>query len=109
MLSCSAHSLTCDDLKQAVDVLRNRVNAVIGPTEDGGYALIGLRQFAPEIFQGISWGTGSVLEQTRTRLKCLGWQWQELRQFWDVDRPEDLERLILEGHFTDFIKRWRSV
>jgi uncharacterized protein len=102
LIGTDCPSLTCADLREAADVLRNGVDAVIGPTEDGGYVLIGLRQFTSKIFQGISWGTGSVLNQTRTRLKRLGWQWHELRQCWDVDRPEDLERLMCEGHLRRY-------
>jgi len=90
-------SLTCDDLKEAKAALCQRAQAVISPAEDGGYVLIGLRQYESLLFEGISWGTGSVLEETRERLRRLGWNWQELPQRWDVDRPEDVERLRREG------------
>jgi hypothetical protein len=40
---------------------------VLGPAHDGGYYLIGLRAPAPQLFRGISWSTGAVVEQTLTR------------------------------------------
>lgn len=70
---------------------RNR--AVIGPAEDGGYVLIGLRQFDPLIFEEIDWGSSRVLRQTLTRLGQLDWHVHELPVLWDVDRPQDLKRL----------------
>jgi len=98
-------SLTRDDLREAAEGLRRGIDAVIGPAEDGGYVLIGLRRCAPELFAGISWGTGSVLHQTRRRLRDLGWKWHELNEHWDVDRPEDVERLKREGCLTEVLKK----
>jgi rSAM/selenodomain-associated transferase 1 len=67
--------------------------AVIGPAEDGGYVLVGARQNIPEIFADISWGSNQVLQQTRDRLHNLGITYKELEPLWDIDRPEDLQRL----------------
>jgi rSAM/selenodomain-associated transferase 1 len=79
--------------------LRNALGAldhspvVLGPAEDGGYVLVGLRRSAPALFDGVAWGTAGVLAQTRERLAGLGLRWHELEPLWDVDRPEDLARL----------------
>ena len=89
--------LTCADLKEAMALLQEKVDAVISPAEDGGYVLLGLRRYTSKIFSGISWGTDLVVAQTRTCLRSLGWHWHELSTRWDVDRPEDVQRLILEG------------
>ena len=72
LIGTDCPSLTVDDLQEAADVLRQGIDAVIGPAEDGGYVLIGLRQYAPELFTGISWGTESVLGQTRTSFTGIG-------------------------------------
>jgi uncharacterized protein len=80
------------DLERAAEAL-SRNDAVLGPAEDGGYVLIGLRQGSPRLFERIDWGTSSVLDQTRERLRDLGWRWSELPTLWDVDRPEDYDRL----------------
>lgn len=68
------------------------VNAVIGPAEDGGYFLLGLRRFNCKLFEKINWGSNEVLKLTRQRLRELSWSWQELEPLWDLDRPEDLLR-----------------
>ena len=69
----------------------DRFEAVLGPSEDGGYYLIGMRRFIPELFQGISWGTERVFEETLKRLKPdrVG----ILNRWYDVDTPTDLKRL----------------
>jgi rSAM/selenodomain-associated transferase 1 len=68
-------------------------DVVIGPAEDGGYVLIGLSRCHPELFRDIPWGGPGVLEATRRRVAALGWRPRELPSLWDVDRPEDLDRL----------------
>lgn len=84
--------LTAGRLRRAAARLRDH-EATLIPAEDGGYALIGLRHPAPELFDGVAWSTGQVLAQTRERLATLGWRWHEDAALWDVDRPEDYERL----------------
>lgn len=66
--------------------------AVLGPAEDGGYVLLGLRRPAPVLFQDMDWGTERVLARTRQILLGLGWDWAELAPLWDLDRPQDLHR-----------------
>jgi rSAM/selenodomain-associated transferase 1 len=80
-------------LIQAFQVLQDGAEAVIGPAEDGGYILIGLRRFNNDIFQDIEWGSDRVLSQTKSKLKQLSINHIELDTLWDVDRPEDLIRL----------------
>ena len=63
---------------------------VVGPAIDGGYYLIGLREFIPELFYGISWGTAEVLKQTIEIAKRLELSVVYLPSLADVDRLEDL-------------------
>ncbi len=93
LIGGDAPSLMNDHLKQAMSWLEGGVDAVIGPAEDGGYVLLGLRHFQPELFTAIPWGTEHVLSMTRQRLQRLGYHWRELPLLWDVDRPEDVARL----------------
>lgn len=81
-------------IEQALQAL-DKHDAVIGPAADGGYVLLGLKQFCPGLFSDFSWGTNTVLKQTRDVLKNMGWSWHELETRHDLDRPEDLKR------FTD--------
>lgn len=82
--------LEAGDLRTAADVLREGADAVIGPAEDGGYYLIGVRQSVAEIYAGVPWGSHQVLARSRENLRDLGWSWHELVPRRDVDRPEDL-------------------
>lgn len=68
-------------------------DAVLGPVEDGGYALLGLKRDEPLLFEAIPWGGAGVAALTRLRLQRLGWSWWELPLLWDLDRPEDLARI----------------
>ena len=81
------------DLRRAMRLLKGGYDAVLAPAEDGGYALIGMRRVSPLFFANIAWGTGSVYAETARRLTAAGWRWRALRTVWDVDRPEDLQRL----------------
>ncbi len=90
-------SLSAADLRAAARALREGRDAVFCPAEDGGYMLVGLSHAMPALFEAMSWGTATVMEETRQRLHNLGWRWHELPERWDVDRPEDYRRLVREG------------
>jgi uncharacterized protein len=90
-------ALAPDHLRIAADDLRAGVDVVILPVEDGGYALIGMRRPHPALFSAMPWSTVTVLAETRRRLTHLGLAWRELTRLWDVDVPDDLERLRRAG------------
>jgi rSAM/selenodomain-associated transferase 1 len=79
------------DLRRAARALRAGYDAVLAPAEDGGYALVALRFPIREIFEDVAWGGAGVYADTVKKLR--GYRWRALRRLWDVDRPEDLERL----------------
>lgn len=92
-----AIGIDCPDLKaeilvQAFEHLMQK-DLVLGPALDGGYYLIGLRRFVPELFQNIAWSTAAVLQQTTEIAQRLGLAIADLPPLGDIDRPEDLERL----------------
>ncbi len=93
LIGTDCPALRAADLRRATRALAAGHDAVIAPAEDGGYALIGVRRVVPRLFENIAWGEAQVFAQTRLRLESLGWRWKRLRTVWDVDRPEDLERL----------------
>jgi uncharacterized protein len=81
-------------LQQAVDCLiRPGPDVVLGPTEDGGYYLIGLRVARPELFDGVPWSTAAVFEETRRRADAGNLSVACLPAWFDVDTPDDLRRL----------------
>ncbi|MDQ2076016.1 TIGR04282 family arsenosugar biosynthesis glycosyltransferase [Marinimicrobium sp. ABcell2] len=77
----------------------NTQDAVIYPTRDGGYALLGLRRFAPSLFQDMPWSTDAVFEHTCARIDTLGWSLAVGEVLQDVDEPGDLVHLEAR---TDF-------
>ena len=93
LIGTDCPSYTPIDLHEALNALAEGNDAVLGPMQDGGYGLIGLRRNAPELFHEMPWGTAGVLALTRMRLARLQMQWHELPIRWDVDRPEDLLQL----------------
>jgi len=82
-------------LEQAFSHLSAGTEAALVPAEDGGYCAIGLAASVPaaEVFRGIPWSTASTLQATRERLIAFGLHVEILEAAYDVDRPDDLERL----------------
>ena len=66
--------------------------AVIGPAEDGGYWLIGLREPMPFLFEPMEWGTDTVFAKTMARFAARAVTPALLERLADLDRPEDLSR-----------------
>ncbi len=89
-------TLTGEDVVDAFDGL-NDADVVLGPAEDGGYWLIGLRAPAPALFRGILWSTEQVLALTEARAREGGWSVGVLRRMADVDTLEDWRRWQREG------------
>lgn len=71
--------------------------AVLGPAEDGGYYLLGLRAPHAGMFADIAWSTGGVAADTRARAAALGLRLDELPVWYDVDDAASLRRLLAEG------------
>lgn len=80
------------EIEEAAMALR-RHGAVIGPSRDGGYYLLGLADNRREVFANIAWSTEVVAEQTRDRLRQLNLKWVELAVLRDVDTVEDWEEV----------------
>ena len=76
-------------LREAAAAL-DRAAAVIHPTEDGGYALLGLRRFDASLFSGIAWSSRGVAAATLSRLDRLGWPVRVAETLRDIDEPADL-------------------
>jgi rSAM/selenodomain-associated transferase 1 len=95
---------SAQDFREADSHLEAGCDAVLGPTEDGGYHLIALRRVQPGLFTEIDWSTSVVMEQTRRRLRALELHCHELPMRWDVDRPEDLVRLRADPHLAELAR-----
>ncbi|MGZ5037911.1 MAG: TIGR04282 family arsenosugar biosynthesis glycosyltransferase [Usitatibacter sp.] len=96
LIGSDCPELDAEALRAAAAALR-KYDAAIAPAEDGGYVLIALARPVPRVFAGIAWGESDVMERTRSRLTESRASWKELPASWDVDRPEDYERLRRSG------------
>lgn len=90
-------ALSADHLRRARDWLESGADLVLGPAEDGGYVLIGAGRPEPVLFTGMPWGTERVFAETLARARDAGLAVQCLEPLADLDRPEDLLRVNLDG------------
>lgn len=98
VIGTDSPTLPASYVQSAVEHLTANANGVaIGPTDDGGYYLIGMSRLQKGLFSGISWSTGRVFEQTISNAKEIpGVNILELPRWYDVDEPADLVRLNAE-------------
>ncbi|MFQ5956218.1 MAG: TIGR04282 family arsenosugar biosynthesis glycosyltransferase [Candidatus Brocadiales bacterium] len=70
-------------------------DVVIGPAQDGGYYLLGLSQYIPELFDSVDWSTDKVFQQTLDKAKRLNLSIAVLEPLKDVDEPTDISPDLL--------------
>ena len=95
LLNSDSPTLPTVLLRQAAEALAapgERV--VLGPAEDGGYYLIGMKSAHPTLFADIDWSTETVADQTRARARGAGLDLVELAPWYDVDDRASLRRLL---------------
>lgn len=92
VLGTDSPTLPLEYIERAQSALAE-VDLVLGPSDDGGYYLLGQRRVHPKIFADIPWGTGDVLAAT---LDALDTPVTLLPPWYDVDRPSDMTRLQQE-------------
>lgn len=89
----------CPDISRTIVsrgfTLLDTHDIVLGPAHDGGYYLIGLRRPEPELFCGVDWGTGRVLQQTLDKISAANLTVALLPELRDIDRIEDLSHYPL--------------
>ena len=83
------------DIAAAFNALE-QADVVVGPTEDGGYYLIGLSKPVPELFDGVAWSSPRVYVQTVANAQALSLSVHELPRGYDLDHLEDVERFLEE-------------
>ncbi|MGH7933889.1 MAG: TIGR04282 family arsenosugar biosynthesis glycosyltransferase [Candidatus Binataceae bacterium] len=106
LIGTDTPSLPRKMLACSLELLR-RVPVVLGPSLDGGYYLVGVRGPLPDIFRGIRWGGGRVLEQTLKRLRRDHIPYRLAPSWYDVDRWSDL-MLLIEHLRRDAARRIRA-
>jgi rSAM/selenodomain-associated transferase 1 len=80
---------------QAYDYLDGpEPRVVLGPSQDGGYYLVGLNRPMPAMFENMTWSHDQVFTQTVTKLADLGIETRQLPICFDIDTPDDLQILM---------------
>ncbi|MFC1794566.1 TIGR04282 family arsenosugar biosynthesis glycosyltransferase [Planctomycetota bacterium] len=103
LIGSDSPDLPADLFIQALQSLESH-HAVIGPSSDGGYYLIGFSKarFLPDAFNDISWSTENVFQQTLDVFEGHSSKVHILPQWFDVDTPVDLNELIVRNRNTVF-------
>lgn len=96
-------------LRQAFDLLREK-DVVLGPTKDGGYYLVGMKQKHPFLFQNQTYGHHTVLESALESLKAHSTSCGLVKALSDIDTAEDLVALwqryqSVENQTASFLRR----
>ncbi|MFK7813028.1 MAG: TIGR04282 family arsenosugar biosynthesis glycosyltransferase [Maribacter sp.] len=102
VIGSDMYDLSKADLENAFEVLKTK-DFVIGPAEDGGYYLLGMKAFNSDVFQNKNWGTETVLQDTLNDLKNENIQLLETRN--DVDLYEDI---ATTDAFQPFLKHMKK-
>lgn len=92
IIGTDCYELKSKHLQEAFTAIKKN-DVVIGPARDGGYYLLGMREFSPNLFRGIAWSSESVLRATLKNAADAGLSSQLLEMLNDVDRYEDLGKL----------------
>lgn len=90
-------TLPTGHLQEAVERLATATaDVALGPSDDGGYYLIGVRRLYPELFDRMPWSTAQVYDETLKRAADSGLRVASLPAWYDVDTPAEFERLRAE-------------
>lgn len=94
MIGTDSPTFPFEFIERAFKFLETGADAVLGKSADGGFYLIGLRRFAPHLFENVEWSVSTVYEQMTENLARFEFANLRLVPDWyDVDTPNDLLRL----------------
>src|SRR5437660_6272847 len=94
LIDSDSPTVSADVYAEAMEMLsKDGDRVVLGPSDDGGYYLIGLKRNHPQLFERIDWSTEHVLEQTKQRARELSLDVSVLPTGYDVDDAATLRRL----------------
>ena len=97
VLNSDSPTLPTGRLVQAAKLLEQQGgHAVLGPAEDGGYYILGMKAPHHSLYADIAWSTAEVASQTRAAAATAGIELQELAPWYDVDDRQALTRLLAE-------------
>ncbi|MBI1358123.1 MAG: DUF2064 domain-containing protein [Acidobacteria bacterium] len=106
ILGSDSPTLPLELVAQALEALEEDRDASLAPTEDGGYCLIACRRSSPAMFEGVTWSTASTRAETEAALATAGYRVRRTALWWDVDEPEDVDRLCGEPSLGPELRRF---
>ena len=98
VMDSDSPTLPAEYLVQAFDALNGPSDVVLGPCEDGGYYLIGLKRPQPRLLRDVQMSTPHVVRDTLALAEQLGLKVALLPTWYDVDTAAELDRLRAELH-----------
>src|SRR6478752_7661789 len=102
LINSDSPTVTADAFREAVAQLQGADDRIVlGPSDDGGYYLIGMRKLNRHLFEEVDWSTERVFAQTNERAREVGLKVHVLPKFYDVDDGATLRRLcedLLRGN-----------
>jgi uncharacterized protein len=97
LIDSDSPTVSGESYTAAVELLSGSGDRVVlGPSDDGGYYLIGVKTNHRELFDGVDWSTERVFDQTRKRAEELDLQIALLPNGYDVDDRASLQRLCAD-------------
>jgi rSAM/selenodomain-associated transferase 1 len=93
VIGADSPTLPGEYLFDAFECFETDDDVVIGPAEDGGYYLVGMRKLHKRIFEDIPWSSSGALDATIERARESELNLVLLPEWRDVDTPEDVEQL----------------
>ena len=105
IIGSDSPTLPTEYLEQAFDAL-GATDAVLGPTEDGGYYAVGCRVPRAGMFEGVRWSNDQTLEQTEAAFRAVSLKSVRLPWWYDVDTVDDLTRLATDALLPPHTKDW---
>ena len=101
IIGSDMYDITTQDLEDAFSTLEDN-NFVIGPAQDGGYYLLGMKHLKPPLFKNKKWGTNNVLSDTLKDLELENLA--ILAEKNDVDYYEDIKDIAVFKKFFPHLK-----
>lgn len=91
---------------EAAAAALDRADVVLGPSADGGFYLIGARKTDPRMFDGVTWSRAETRAQTMRALRAAGLGAALAQAWYDVDEPDDLDRLQAAPLLPPRLREW---
>jgi len=93
IVGADSPQVPAERIAESHEAVEAGADLVLGPDQGGGYYLVALRRPVPELFTRVAMSTPTMRERTVELARELGLRVQLLAEDFDVDTPEDLERL----------------